>query len=63
MEKINPASSWNLKPTPKQVRSIAKLCSQLGITEPLEERPSNRVEARRLIFALRCKRNDRAYLP
>lgn len=53
MAKISPDSSWNLPPTDNQVRTIAQYCMWNGIREPLEERPSNRWEARDLIYRLR----------
>lgn len=53
MEKIPPESSWNLPPTDGQVERITRQCMRLGIREPLEERPSNRREARNLIWGLR----------
>jgi len=59
MEKIPPSSSMNLPPTPRQIRAIAKLCQQHGITEPLEERVSNRREARDLIYGLRGGKNKK----
>jgi hypothetical protein len=49
MKKIPKHSSWNLPPTPKQVRAIAKLAAQLGYHEPAENKPSNRWEARNMI--------------
>lgn len=55
-EKIAYTSSWTLPPTGRQVRAITRLCQQLGIKEPLEDTPSNRWEARRLIYELNQKR-------
>jgi len=55
MEKIAPSSSWNEQPTPAQVRAITRLCMALHIREPLEETPSNRREARDMIYQLRAK--------
>ncbi len=55
-EKVPPASSWTLPPTPKQITAITRLCQTLGITEPLEDKPSNRWEARRLIYELNGRR-------
>jgi len=52
-ELVRPESSWNLPPTPPQIRAITRLCVQLKIGEPLEEFPSSRLEARRLIYDLR----------
>ena len=53
MEKILPSSTWNYKPLPRQVRAITRMAQQLGIREPIENSPSNRVEARNLIYRLR----------
>ena len=53
MDKIPPSSSLNYKPTPKQVRAITRMAIALGIREPAEETPTNRAEARSLIFKLR----------
>jgi hypothetical protein len=58
MKMIAPDSTWNLPPTGRQTRTIARLCRARGITEPLEERPSNRLEASRLIRQL-AKSNGR----
>ena len=55
-EKIQPASSWNLPMTGRQSIAIARLAQQLGIKEAIEESPSNRWEARRLIYELNKKR-------
>lgn len=52
-EKILPSSSYNYKPTPRQVRAITKMSQSLGISEPIESTPTNRLEARNLIFKLR----------
>jgi len=52
MAKIQPDSSWNLPPTDRQTRAITMLYIQLGIREPLEERPCNRLEARSLQYEL-----------
>ena len=52
-EKILPNSTWNYKPTVKQVRAITKQCLRLHISEPLEENVKSRLEARRLIYDLR----------
>lgn len=57
-EKIQPGSSWNYPPLPKQTRAIALLAQQLGITEPIENTPTNRLEARNLIYDLRRRRNE-----
>ena len=53
MEKIPKASSWNLPPTDKQIRAIARLATILGYHEPVEEKPSSRWEARNLIMGFR----------
>ena len=55
-QKIHPSASWQAPPTPKQRRAIARLAQYLGIKEPIEETPSNRWEARRLIYELNQKR-------
>ena len=57
-EKIHYSSSWTLPPTGRQVRAITMLCAELGISEPLEDKPSNRWEARRLMYELRSKRKE-----
>lgn len=57
-ERIPPTSSWNLPPTARQTLAITRLCQQLGITEYLEDKPSNRREARNLIMALRERRKQ-----
>lgn len=54
-EKIGISSSLNWKPTPKQIRAITRMAIALGITEPLEETPRNRKEARDIIYQLRGK--------
>ncbi len=48
-ERIEPHSSWNLPPTPKQVRTITRLAQRLGYHEPVENKPTNRIEARNMI--------------
>jgi len=53
MEKILPTSTWNLPPTEWQVGAITRLCIQKKIKEHLEHKPSNRWEARNLIYELR----------
>lgn len=52
-EKIPKASSLNLPPTWRQTKAITRLAIALGISEPIEDTPSNRVEARNLIYRLR----------
>ena len=54
-EIIQPSSTLNLPPTGRQCRRIAFQCMALGIQEPLEEKVSNRWEARNLIWELREK--------
>jgi len=52
-------SSMDLPPTFKQVRAITKLATQLGDPGlgpiPIEHTPSNRKEARDLIYKLRIQ--------
>jgi len=48
---------WNDNPTPSQIRTITNLCIIKKIYEPLEERVSNRAEARSLIYQLRSYDN------
>lgn len=52
-EKIPPHSSWNLPPTPRQIRAITSLCASLGFQEPHEEKVRTRYEARNMIAGLR----------
>jgi len=47
--------SWQLPPTAKQSSAITRLAQALGIREYIEDTPSNRWEARRLINDLRNK--------
>lgn len=61
MEKIPPSSSWNLPPTPKQVVAISRLAQQLGYYEPVENTPTNRLEARNMIAGFREEAKRRAY--
>ena len=42
-------SSWNLPPTPKQIIAITRLAQRLGYHEPVENKPTNRLEARNMI--------------
>lgn len=58
-EKILPSSSLNYKPTAKQIRAITRMAIALGITEPIEETPRNRVEARNIIYELRKRLKER----
>ena len=55
MEKIASNSSWNLPPTSAQTYAITKLCMHLRIKTELECSPSNRREARNLIYQLKAK--------
>lgn len=55
-EKIHSASSWTLPPTGRQLRAITRLCAELHIKEHLENNPSNRWEARRLLYELNERR-------
>ncbi len=50
-EKIHYASSWTLPPTARQIHAIALQERRLGL--PPQPEPSNRWEARRLLFDLR----------
>ena len=59
MEQIPKHSSWNLPPTPKQVRAIARLAQQLGYYEPVENKPANRWEARNMIAGFRGEQKKR----
>lgn len=54
-KQIPKSSTWNLPPTPKQVRAITKLCLRFGINDALEETVRTRWEARQLIYKLREK--------
>jgi len=58
-KKIHHTSSWQLPPTSRQVAAITRLCKSLGIKEPLEEGPTTRWEARRLLNELRLKRDKK----
>lgn len=53
------ASSWLLPPTARQEAAITRLCMQKGIKEPLEDRPSNRWEARQLLYELSQMKDQR----
>jgi len=59
LEKIPKHSTWNLPPTGRQIRAIALLAQQLGYHEPVENKPSNRWEARNMIAGFREERNRR----
>lgn len=45
--------SWQLPPTAKQCLAITRLAQALGIREPIENSPSNRWEARRMLYDLK----------
>jgi len=53
VEKIPKASSWNLPPTPRQVKAIARMATILGYHEPVENKPANRWEARNMLAGFR----------
>jgi len=53
------STSWELPPTARQTAAITRLAMQLGIKEYIEDTPSNRREARQLIYDLRNKRELR----
>ena len=55
---IHYASSWTLPATSRQVVAITRLAMQLGIKEPIEEKPMTRWEARRLLHELNQKRKE-----
>ena len=59
MVKIPKASSWSLPPTPKQVRAITRMAVILGYHEPVEDKPSNRWEARNMIMGFREELKNR----
>lgn len=59
--RISQSSSWNLPPTGRQARAITRLCLQLGIREELENKPSNRQEARQLQYSLVKKLKEGAH--
>ena len=58
-EKIEPASSWTLPPTGRQLSAIARLAEQLGINAPIEDKIATRWEARQLIWKLEQERRAR----
>jgi len=60
-EIIKPTSSWLLPPTAKQARAIAKLAMALGYHEPVEEKVSNRREARDMIMGFREELKRRSH--
>lgn len=54
LEILRKKNAWQeLPPTGKQILSVTKMCMALGIKDPLEERVSNRREARDLMYELR----------
>ena len=55
MSKGNAWASWELPPTGRQGRAIAKLCIALRVKEELEWLPCTRREARNLMYDLRRK--------
>lgn len=55
-EKHHIASSWTLPPTARQCIAIARLCTELGIKDNLEDKVKTRWEARHLMHELRQKR-------
>lgn len=57
-EKIHITSSWRLPPTGGQIAAITRLCQQQGIKEELENKPSNRWEARQLLYELSKRRKE-----
>lgn len=57
--RLHITSSWRLPPTDKQTRAITQLCIEQGIKEPLENRPSNRWEARKVMHDLRAMRKPK----
>lgn len=57
-KQVPASSSLNLYPTARQALAVTRLCAQLGITEALENTPSNRLEARALIYRLRQQRES-----
>ena len=58
-EKIEPASSWTLPPTGRQLSAIARLAQQLGIEAPIEDKIATRWEARQLLWELEKERRAR----
>ena len=53
MTKIPPHSTWNLPPTPAQIRAITKLAIALNYHEPIEEKVRTRLEARNIIVGFK----------
>jgi hypothetical protein len=47
------------KATPAQIRAIVRLCIAKNIREPLEEKVSNKDEARALIYQLESRRTPK----
>ena len=62
-EKIPPTSTLNLPPTFQQTRAITRLATALGDKGegpiPIEHTPSNRREARDLIYKLRIQLKEK----
>ena len=62
-EIIPPHSTLNLPPTPRQTRTIMIMAVRLGDKGegpiPIEHTPSNRREARDLIYKLRLQLKDK----
>jgi len=54
MERIDPISSWNDPPTDAQIATIMKFGRILRIDFTEANLPSNRLEARNLIYQLRA---------
>lgn len=54
MERIEPTSSWNDPPTDEQVRRIMWYARILNFDITEADMPSNRLEARNMIYELRA---------
>ncbi len=54
MERIEPESSWNDSPTDDQVRRIMWYGRALNLDVTEADMPSNRLEARNMIYQLRA---------
>ena len=54
MERIEPASSWNDPPTDDQMRAIRQYARVLNFDLTEADMPSNRLEARNMIYQLRA---------
>ncbi len=57
--RIEPSSSWNLPPTPRQILAITHLAAELGYYEPVENKPKTRAEARTMISGFITERKAR----